>query len=59
VKNVVFFDVTPRDSCKKQSFEGGYRLQHQGDKIQLAKKDVSNNSQPKHAEKKYLVLLAR
>jgi hypothetical protein len=32
MKNTVFWDVTQRDSCKKQRFGGTYRLHHQGNK---------------------------
>jgi hypothetical protein len=32
LKNVVFWDVTSRGSCKNQRFGGTYRLHHQGDK---------------------------
>jgi hypothetical protein len=32
MKNAVFWDVTPRGSCKNRRFGGTYRLLHQGDK---------------------------
>jgi hypothetical protein len=32
MKNAVFWDVTPRGSCKKRRFGGTERLHHQGDK---------------------------
>jgi Rieske Fe-S protein len=32
-KNAVFWDVTPRGSCKNQRFGGTYRLHHQGERI--------------------------
>jgi hypothetical protein len=32
VKNGVFWDVTPCDSCKNRRFGGTWRLLHQGDK---------------------------
>jgi hypothetical protein len=35
MKNSVFWDVTPRGSCKKRRFGGTYRLHHQGDKNTL------------------------
>jgi hypothetical protein len=53
LKNAVFWDVTPCDSCKNQSFGGTYRLHHQGDKNRRARNNVSSILQPKHATKKY------
>jgi hypothetical protein len=32
MKNGVFWDVTPRGSCRNRRFGGTYRLLHQGDK---------------------------
>jgi hypothetical protein len=32
LKNAVFWDVTPCDSCKKRLFGGTHRLLHQGEK---------------------------
>jgi hypothetical protein len=32
MKDIVFWDVTPCDSCKNLLFGGTYRLDHQGDK---------------------------
>jgi hypothetical protein len=32
LKNGVFWDVTPRDSCKNRRFGGKQRLYHQGEK---------------------------
>jgi hypothetical protein len=43
-KNAVVWDVTPRGSCKIRSFEGTYRLNHQGDKDLRAKKNFSKTS---------------
>jgi hypothetical protein len=34
MKNAIFWDVSPRGSCKNQCFGGIYRLHHQGDKNQ-------------------------
>jgi hypothetical protein len=33
MKNAVFWDVTPCDSCKNRRFGGAYGLRHQDDKI--------------------------
>jgi hypothetical protein len=33
MKNAVFWDVTPCDSCKNRRFEGTYHLRHQGEII--------------------------
>jgi hypothetical protein len=33
MKNSVFWDVMPCDSCKNRRFGGTYRLPHQGEKI--------------------------
>jgi hypothetical protein len=35
------------------SLGGSYRLHYQGDKNQQARKNISNNQQPKHTAKKY------
>jgi hypothetical protein len=43
VKNAVFWDVTPCDSCKNGCFDGTYRLHHQGDKNRRAKNNDSIN----------------
>jgi hypothetical protein len=32
MKNAVFWDVAPCDSCQNRLFGGTYRVQHQGDK---------------------------
>jgi hypothetical protein len=42
IKNAVFWDVTPRGSCKNGRFGGTYRLHHQGDKGRLAMKVSSS-----------------
>jgi hypothetical protein len=36
MKNSVFWDVTPCDSCKKRRFGGRFRHHHQGEKNQQA-----------------------
>jgi hypothetical protein len=33
IKNTVFWDVTPCESCKNRRFGGKYRLHYQNDKI--------------------------
>jgi hypothetical protein len=43
MRNDVFWDVTQCGSCKKRRFRGMYHLYHQGDKIQRAGNNVSNN----------------
>jgi hypothetical protein len=45
MKNSVFWDVTPSDSCKNRSFGRTCRLHHQGDKNQRARNNVSSNKQ--------------
>jgi hypothetical protein len=35
-KKFVFWNITPCGSCKNRSFEGTYRLHHQGDKNRRA-----------------------
>jgi hypothetical protein len=52
MKNAVFWDVTPRDTCKKRSSGGSSRLHHHGGKNQRARNNVSPNYQPKHSAKK-------
>jgi hypothetical protein len=37
MKNTVFWDVTPCDSCKSRRFGGTYRFHHQGDKNRRAR----------------------
>jgi hypothetical protein len=48
MKNIVFWDVTPRDSCKNRRFGGTYRLNHQGENNRRAMNNVNSNYQPKH-----------
>jgi hypothetical protein len=55
MKNAVIWDVAQYGSCKNRHFGGTYRLHHQGDKNRRTRKNISNNSQPKHAAKKYYV----
>jgi hypothetical protein len=43
MKNGVFWDVTPRASCKNRRFGGTWRLHHQGDKNRRSRKNVSHN----------------
>jgi hypothetical protein len=43
MKNAVFWDVTPCDSCKSRRFGGTYRFHHQGDKNRRSR-NVSSNS---------------
>jgi hypothetical protein len=43
MKNAIFWDVTPRGSCKNRRFGETYRLRHQDDKNQLARNSVSSN----------------
>jgi hypothetical protein len=45
MKNVVFWDVTPCDSCKSRYSGANYRLRHQGGKNQRARSNVSSNYQ--------------
>jgi hypothetical protein len=47
MKDSVFWDVTPPDSCKNRSFEGTYRLHHQSDKNWRAGNNDSRNVPPK------------
>jgi hypothetical protein len=57
MKSVFFRDVMPFGTCKNQRFGRSYRLHHQGDKNRRARNNVSSNSQPKQAAKKYCVIL--
>jgi hypothetical protein len=41
MKNVVFWVITPRGSCKNRRFGGTYRLHHQGGKNRLARNNFS------------------
>jgi hypothetical protein len=43
VKNAVFWDVTQYGSFKNRRFGGMYRLQHEDDKNQRARNNVSSN----------------
>jgi hypothetical protein len=43
MKNAVFRDVTPCDSCKNRRFGGTYSLKHQGDNNRRARNNFSNN----------------
>jgi hypothetical protein len=43
LKDAVFWDGTPCESCTNRSFEGMYRLYHQGEKNQRARNNVSSN----------------
>jgi hypothetical protein len=43
MKNDVFWDVTPCESCKDGRFGEKYRHQHQGDKNRRARNNVSSN----------------
>jgi hypothetical protein len=43
VKNAVFWDDTPSDSCTNRHFGGIYRLHHQGDKNRRTRNNVSSN----------------
>jgi hypothetical protein len=43
MKNAVFWDVAPCDSCKNRVFGGTYRLHHQGERNQLATNNVNSN----------------
>jgi hypothetical protein len=45
MKNVVFWDMTPRGSCYNRRFEGTYHLYHHGGKNERARNIVSNNEQ--------------
>jgi hypothetical protein len=42
LKNVVFWDVTPRGSCKNRRFEGTFRQHYHGDKNRRRKRVSSN-----------------
>jgi hypothetical protein len=55
MKNYVFWDVTPCDSCKNRRFGGTYGLNPQGEKNRRARNNVCNNQKSKHAAKKYYV----
>jgi hypothetical protein len=50
MKNTVFWDVTPCESCKNRRFRGMYRLHPQGVKGWPARNNVSSNQQTKHGE---------
>jgi hypothetical protein len=43
MKNAVFWDVTPCDSCKNRCFGRAYYLHHQGGKIRRARNNLSSN----------------
>jgi hypothetical protein len=43
IENAIFWDVTPRDTCKNRCFGGTYRLHYQGDKNRRAGNNVSRN----------------
>jgi hypothetical protein len=43
MKNPVFWDVKPRDSCKNRRFGGTYRLNLQDEKNQRAGSNVGSN----------------
>jgi hypothetical protein len=43
VKNAVFWDVTPCDSCKNRCFGEVYGLHHQSGKYQRARNNFSSN----------------
>jgi hypothetical protein len=42
MKNAVFWDVSPCDSCKNLRLGGTYRLDHRGEKNQRARNNVSS-----------------
>jgi hypothetical protein len=46
MKNRVFWDVMPCDSCKNRRFGGTERLPHQGDKNRWTRNNTSCNYQP-------------
>jgi hypothetical protein len=52
MKNVDFWDVVPRGSCKNRRFGETFRLVQQGEKSQQARNNVNSNYQLKHAAKK-------
>jgi hypothetical protein len=41
MKNAVFWDVTPCDTCKYQRFGGIYKLRHQGEKNQRTRRTLA------------------
>jgi hypothetical protein len=43
MKNVVFCDVTTCGYYENEYFGGTYRLHHQGEEKQLARKNVNSN----------------
>jgi hypothetical protein len=43
MKNGVFWDMMPCDSCKIRRFGGQFRLHHQGEKNQRVRNNVSIN----------------
>jgi hypothetical protein len=43
MKNAVFWDETPCDSCKNGRFGGTQRLKHQAEKNQRSRNNVNNN----------------
>jgi hypothetical protein len=43
MENAVFWDATPRDSCKNRRLGGTCSLHHHGDKNQRARNNVSSN----------------
>jgi hypothetical protein len=43
MKNAIFLEVTPCNSCKNSHFSGTYRLLHQGEKKQRTGISVSSN----------------
>jgi hypothetical protein len=57
MQNAVFRDITPCGSCKNRSFGGTHLVHHQGNKDRKARNNVSSNQQPKHAAKKYYVIV--
>jgi hypothetical protein len=54
MKNAVYWDMTPRGSCKNRLFRGTYRLHHQGKTNQQARNSVNSNQQLIRAAKKYI-----
>jgi hypothetical protein len=56
MKNAIFWNVTPRGSCKNRCFGGTYRLHHQGEKNLRTRKNVSSIKSLKHAARKYILI---
>jgi hypothetical protein len=59
VKKVVFWDVTPCESCENRHFRRTHCLRHQGDNNRRVRNYVSSKYQPKDAPKKYVTLILR